>query len=234
LVNRRIGPVALGISQKISHDERMPFIEYIYSAHSAFAYLGSAKLSDICSRHHVTLIHRPILLAPVVDAQGGLPFGALTKAHVDYFFGREIERWAEHRDVPIINFRPTYHDADYSLASGMILALGECGTDTDAMAHAVLEAHWRDDADLSCRRTLEGIATGLGHDAENLLERAASGAVQSRLKSNSAWARERNIFGSPTYIVDGDPFYGQDHLDLVERALSRPFAPSTWVNPVVG
>ena len=211
----------------------MSVIEYIYSAHSAFAYLGSKKLSDICSRHHVTLVHKPVLLSPVVEAQGSLPFAARTQAHVDYFFGREIERWAEYRSVPILKYRPTYHDADYSLASGMILALGDRGSATDSMAHGLLEAHWRDDADLSCRQTLEAIATNLGFDAENLLELAASGPIQDKLHANSVWAKEHDVFGSPTYFVDGDPFYGQDHLELVERALSRPFAPSTWTNPAV-
>jgi len=208
-------------------------IEYIYSAHSAFAYLGSAELSKLCVEYHVTLIHKPVLLSPIVEAQGSQSFRARTQAHVDYFFGREIERWAEYRDIPIINFRPTYHDADYSLASGMILALGETGTKTDLMAHGLLEAHWRYDADLSNPQTLGKMATGLGHDADALMEQAASEAVQDKLQANSIWAREQNVFGSPTYFVDGDPFYGQDHLELVKRALSQPFAASTWSNPPV-
>ncbi|MEO1494552.1 MAG: DsbA family protein, partial [Pseudomonadota bacterium] len=100
----------------------MTTIEYVYSAHSAYAYLGSAELYRICERHQVTLVHKPVLLTPVVEAQGSLPFRARSQAHVDYFFGREIERWAEYRDVPVVNFRPTHHDADYALASGMIIA----------------------------------------------------------------------------------------------------------------
>ncbi len=212
----------------------MSVIEYVYSAHSAYAYLGSAELSRICADHGATLIHKPILLTPVVESQGSQPFRARTQAHVDYFFGREIERWAEFRGVPIVKFRPTWHDADYSLASGMIIALGETGPATDAMAHALLEAHWRDDVDLSDRATLGRIASDLGHDPDALLREAASDPAQAKLRANSEWARENAVFGSPTYIVDGDPFYGQDHLALVERALSQPFAPSTWSNPPVG
>ena len=211
----------------------MPTIEYIYSAHSAFAYLGSARLMTLCTQHNVTLIHKPILLSPVVDAQGSLSFAERTQPHVDYFFGREIERWAEYRDVPVINFRPTYHDADYSLASGMIIALGEEGSDVDQLAHAFLEAHWRDDADLSNPTTLAQIAVALGHDAQSMIANAASSACQNQLQANGDWARQNNVFGSPTYIVDGDPFYGQDHLELVERALQKPFAPSNWSNPPV-
>ena len=211
----------------------MPVIEYVYSAHSAFAYLGAAKLAAICAAHDVTLIHKPILLSPVVEAQGSLSFAQRTQAHVDYFFGREIERWAEYRDVPVISFRPTYHDADYSLASGMIIALGDRGAAVDRMAHAILEAHWRGDADLSSPATLASISTALGHDAQTLIARAASTACQDVLRANSDWARDRNVFGSPTYIVDGDAFYGQDRLELVERALQKPFAAPTWRNPPV-
>lgn len=211
----------------------MPQITYVYSAHSAYAYLGSAELSRIAAVHGATIIHRPILLSPVLEPQGSQPFADRTQAHVDYFFGREIERWAEYRAVPIIKQRPTYHDADYSLASGMILALGESGPTVDDLAHRLLEAHWRDDIDLSDRNALTRIAANAGHDSERLLTQADSAMVQARLEANNDWARAQAIFGSPTYFVDGDPFYGQDHLHLVERALQKPFAPSKWVNPPV-
>jgi 2-hydroxychromene-2-carboxylate isomerase len=40
---------------------------------------------------------------------------------------------------------------------------------------------------------------------------------------NTKEAIEKSVFGSPTYFVDGDMFYGQDRLELVERALLKPF-----------
>lgn len=211
----------------------MAVIEYVYSAHSAFAYLGSAMLARICADHKVVLVHRPVLLTPVIEGQGAQPFAGRTQAHVDYFFGREIERWAEARGVEIVAFRPTHHDADYTLASGMILALGDESVQTDQMAHALLQAHWRDDADLSDPVTLGRIATSLGHDAQTLVARAASNDIQAKLTANTNWARALPIFGSPTYIVNGDPFYGQDRLEMVERALRKPFHPTNWCNPPV-
>ncbi|MDE0808541.1 MAG: DsbA family protein, partial [Alphaproteobacteria bacterium] len=42
-------------------------------------------------------------------------------------------------------------------------------------------------------------------------------------EANTKEAIERSVFGSPTYVVDGDMFYGQDRLEMVERALSKPF-----------
>ena len=208
-------------------------IDYVYSAHSAYAYLGSRRLSEICASHDVELVHRPVLLSPVVEAQGSLPFAARTQPHVDYFFGREIERWAEYRDVPIISYRPTHHDADYRIATGMLTAAGPTGAGVDALAHAMLEAHWKDDADLSDVSALRAMAQSVWLDDHALVEAATSPAVQQTIEENIAWAIANAVFGSPTYVVDGDPFYGQDRLELVERAVRQPFAPPNWSNPPV-
>ena len=208
-------------------------IDYVYSAHSAYAYLGSRRLSEICASHDVELVHRPVLLSPVVEAQGSLPFAARTQPHVDYFFGREIERWAEYRDVPIISYRPTHHDADYRIATGMLTAAGPTGAGVDALAHAMLEAHWKDDADLSDVSALRAMAQSVGLDDQALVVAATSQDVQRTIEENIAWAIANAVFGSPTYVVDGDPFYGQDRLELVERAVRQPFAPPNWSNPPV-
>jgi len=212
----------------------MKQIEYFYSAHSAYAYLGSARLMQICATHGTTLIHKPVNLSPVVEAVGGPPFAGRTQAHVDYFFGREIERWAEWRGVPIVNFRPTYHDAPYTLASGMILALGSSGPETDQFAHAVLQAHWRDDADLSDPKVLSALARQQNLDPEPLMDKAMSEPIQSQFRANTDEAIAISVFGSPAYVLDGDMFYGQDRLELLERAISQPFAKHSWHNPPVG
>ncbi len=211
----------------------MVTLDYVYSAHSAYAYLGSRKLAEICAANDVTLVHRPVLLSPVVEAQGRLPFAARTQAHVDYFFGRDIERWAEFREVPIINYRPTYHDADYRVATGMLTAAGPTGAEVDALTHAMLEAHWEDDVDLSDVSALKDIAARVGSDGYALVEAAQSADVLDAIEANISWAIKNAVFGSPTYVVDGDPFYGQDRLELVERAVKQPFAPPNWTNPPV-
>ena len=210
-------------------------IEYYYSAHSAFAYLGAAALYEICAAHDVTLTHRPILLSPVVEAAGGPSFASRTQPHLDYYFGREIERWAEWRSVDIVNFRPTHHDNPIDLPNGVIIAAQQAGADVDAVSLAILKAHWKHDADIADRDSLHEILAGQGVDADALLDAALSDRVQKQHSENTEAAIELPVFGSPTYVVNGDPFYGQDRLELVARALQQPFAPSAWTNtPVKG
>ena len=202
----------------------MATIEYVYSAHSAYAYIGAQRFMEIAKAANATVIHKPILLSPVMAAIAANPAGRRPRAYYDYQFGREIERWAEYRGVPCINYIPTDHSADYSLAAGMMIALGDKGPKVDELAHAIMRAHWVDDINLSDPEALAKVATMCGHDADALLEKAANQAVQDQLQANTEWAIERHVIGSPTYFVDGDPFYGQDHLELVERALEKPFA----------
>ena len=201
----------------------MPQIEYFYSTHSAFAYIGSARFMAIARAAGRAIVHKPMNLGPVMRAARGDGFAGFSGAHRAYFFGREIERWSEYRGAPAVNHRPTHHDNDLSLSSCMIIAAIDAGLSADNLAHAILEAHWRDDADHADPETLSRLATGANYDARRLLDRARDPEIQAKFKANTQEAIERSVFGSPTYFVDGDMFYGQDRLELVERAIRNPF-----------
>ena len=97
----------------------------------------------------------------------------------------------------------------------------------DRLAHRMLQAHWRDDADLADRETLARLGGEVGLDPAPLLAAALSPEAQAAYEANTEAAIGRSVFGSPSYFVDGDMFYGQDRLELIERALERRFA-GTW------
>jgi 2-hydroxychromene-2-carboxylate isomerase len=200
-----------------------PVIEYFYSTHSAFAYLGSARFREIAGCAGRRIVHRPYDLDAGMAAAGSTGFRARPRNHRLYFFKREIERWAEERGVVFMSGRPSHHDNDYGLANRMVIAAAETGADADGLSHALSQAHWRDDADLADQATLEAAARDAGIDPEPLLAAAATPQIASRYAGNTEEAIARSVFGSPTYFVDGDMFYGQDRLEMVARALERPY-----------
>ena len=201
----------------------MKQVEYFYSTHSAFAYIGSARLQEIATAAGREIVHRPVDLGPVMLAAGAKASRDRTEAHRQYFFGREIERWAEHRAAPIIDYRPTHHDNSLALSSGMVIAAIDQGMNVDKLVHAIMLSHWRDDSDLADADTLAAVAKMVDVDAVPLLEKAMSTEIQAKFEANTKEAIERSVFGSPTYFVDGDMFYGQDHLEFVEKAFTTPF-----------
>ena len=197
-------------------------IEYFFSAHSAYAYLGAWELERIAKETGWRVAHRPVDLNPVIAATSGDAFGSRSPAHSEYFFGRDMFRWAEWRGLPMIRHRPTYHDNPLAPPNCVIIA---AGTDAGVMSRAILQSHWRDDTDIADPATLGRLANEVGLDGAALLNAAQSAEVQAQHSANTDEAIARGVFGSPTYFVRGDMFYGQDRLYMLARAIAQPFAP---------
>ncbi|MEL6967767.1 MAG: DsbA family protein [Pseudomonadota bacterium] len=207
-------------------------LEVFYSAHSAFAFIGFPAMAALAAKYGLRVSHRLMELSPVMEAGGAQKFADRSTAHKDYFFGTEVDRWAAHRGLPIVNHRPTHHDADYGFAAKLILAaqaLQHQATDVnadalhaDALAFAILQFHWQDDGDLSDEAALIDHLEAAGFPLGSAVETARSPDIASRYAQNTKEAIERSVFGSPTYFVNGEMFYGQDRLDLIDWRLSQP------------
>ncbi|MDA1308922.1 MAG: 2-hydroxychromene-2-carboxylate isomerase [Proteobacteria bacterium] len=204
----------------------MSNVEYFYAAHSAYAYLGSAKFMQIMASAGRDITHKPVDLIRVMQGYGSTAFRDRSVKHRNHFFNREMERWAEFRDV-VMPGRPANHHHSPDLANRMLIAALSQGQNVDRLAHRMLEAHWAESADLADPSSLMQIAGDVGLDGKGWLDLADSPAIAAQYAANTDEAIARGVLGSPTYFVEGDMFYGQDRLDLVERALQKPFR-NTW------
>jgi 2-hydroxychromene-2-carboxylate isomerase len=202
----------------------MPFIEYFYSAHSGYAYIGSAHFMAIAKARGRRIVHKPMDLRRVVATTGPGATNSLTPQRRAYFSGREIQRWAQFRNSPVVTGMPIHHDNEIATSNGMLIAALAQGHDIDQLAHALLQAHWRDHANLANPQTLAELGDAVRLDGRALVDAAHAADVQAQYQANTEEAIRRSVFGSPTYFVDGDMFYGQDHLEVVDRACVQAFA----------
>ena len=205
----------------------MPAIEYFYAAYSSYAWLGSARLMEIASASGREIVHKPMDLKRVMAACGSTSFAERSLDHRNYFFNRELERWAEFRGLRNLGRRPTYHHHGYDLANRVLVAALLDGNKIDTLAHGFLNGHWADDADLADEATLVSLANDAGFNGQALLVAANTEEVLAEYEANTSEAIKRKVFGSPTYFVDGDMFYGQDRLEMLEHAIAAPF-PCAW------
>lgn len=203
----------------------MKTIDYYYSTRSNFTYLGAARLNALAREHGRRILHRPILLSVTMPAIGGLPFGERPTMLRNYAM-RDALRWADHLGIPLLR-EPVHHLGPVELPSGIVIAAqratarGEAG-DVDDLSLRVLQALWRDDRDIADPTVVAELCRSAGFAAPDaLIEEALSPAVQAELQRNCQEAIVRGVIGAPTYFVDDEPFYGQDRLDFVARALAR-------------
>lgn len=202
----------------------MQTIDYYYSIRSSFTYLGAARLNAMARAHGRRIVHRPILLAVTMPAIGGLPFAERPVMLRNYAM-RDLLRWAARLNIPILR-EPIHHAGPFELPSGIVIAgqragaRGEAG-DVDALSLAVLQALWRDDRDIADPAEIAPLCRSAGFaDPDALIAEATSAGVQAELQRNCQEAIVRGVIGAPTYFVDDEPFYGQDRLEFVERALA--------------
>jgi carboxymethylenebutenolidase len=84
---------------------------------------------------------------------------------------------------------------------------------------AVLAACWAQERNIADEKVLAELLAEQGLPAA-LLEQSHSQAAQERYESCTQQAIDVGVFGAPSYVIDGEIFWGQDRLDFVGRALA--------------
>jgi len=194
-------------------------IDYYYSLVSPWTYLGGVRLEETARRHGAAIAYRPVNLGKVFPLSGGLPLGKRAPQRQAYRLA-ELERWRAYLDMPL-NLHPRYFPAAEWPAAGMVIAAGNRGEDCGGLSNAILRAVWAEERNIADADTLLAIAAENGMDGKALLEAAESEPVRAAYEANTKAAIELGVFGAPTYVLDGDLFWGQDRLDFLDRALAR-------------
>jgi 2-hydroxychromene-2-carboxylate isomerase len=193
--------------------------EYYVSPHSPYVYLGHAHLVALAKQHDVKIVLKPFDLNKIFGVSGGLPLAKRAPQRQAYRL-QELQRWAAFRQLPM-NLHPTFFPVQSEAASKLIIATQlALGTDAAlALAGAVMRGIWAEERNIADPETLRTIAVELGHDGRNLLKSSETASVQAEFDRFTDEAMAANVFGAPWYVVDGEPYWGQDRLDFVERAL---------------
>lgn len=197
----------------------MDRIEYYFTPHSPWTYLGHQRLARIAERHGARIEMKPCDYGRIFPATGGLPLPKRAPARQTYRLV-ELQRWREVLGVEL-NLHPKHFPIDPTAASLAIIATlalhGErAGYD---FAGRLMRAVWVEERDIADEDTLAAIATEAGLDARPILDgRAEAMPVYER---NTDDALAAGVFGAPWYRLRDEGFWGQDRLDLLDRALAR-------------
>ena len=181
---------------------------------SPFAYLGSTQAEALAKRTGAELRWQPMFLGGVFNAIGAPDVPVLSWSDVKrrYFFV-DLTRWATHWSVPFVF--PSKFPINSIKPLRAYLALPEARR--AAFREATFRAYWAEGKDISDDAVLAGL---IGEGAADVLARCATQEIKDQLFAATKRAVDVGVFGAPTWVVDEkDLFWGQDRLELVERAL---------------
>lgn len=195
-------------------------VDYFMVPNSPWTWLGHDRFVEITRRHGATVVVKPFDLGRVFPLSGGLPLPKRAPQRQAYRLV-ELARWSRHLGVPL-TVQPRFFPVNGEPASLMILAARDAGGDAAAlrMAGAALRAVWVDERDIADPATLVAIADAAGLDGGALATAAQSPACRAGYDRLTDEAIAAQVFGVPWYRYRDEPFWGQDRLDFLDRALA--------------
>ncbi|PYH94700.1 thioredoxin-like protein [Aspergillus ellipticus CBS 707.79] len=199
-----------------------PVIEFYFSFISLWSYVGSRRFQTLIQEANARVIYKPIDLMYIFSISGGHPVKQCSTQRQAYRL-LEMERWRRIRDIPIVP-HPKFYPADPSLGHRVLLAaIEEVGDDSPSIGlfvHKALEAVWAKELDIVDPGTIVRLADEAGLEGERLLERAkVERGLGEREAALTEEAKSRQVFGAPFYVYQGEAFWGQDRLEMLEEVI---------------
>jgi 2-hydroxychromene-2-carboxylate isomerase len=197
----------------------MKTIRYFLTPQSPWTYLGHERLLAIARKYDAVIEPRPVALGErVFPVSGGLPLGKRSPQRQAYRLV-ELKRWSEYVGLPL-NIHPKFFPVQDGDAALMIAAAIRSDGNEEALklAGGVFRAVWVQERDISDRDTLIQIAQECGLDGPALY--AARENARDLYEEYTKEAIDLHVFGAPWYEYNGEPFWGQDRLEFLDRALS--------------
>jgi 2-hydroxychromene-2-carboxylate isomerase len=193
-------------------------VDYYFVPQSPWAYLGHARFSALLRETGTAVRVRPMDLGKIFPLTGGLPLQKRAPQRQAYRL-LELRRFSEALDIPI-HPEPRFFPVAGDPAARLITAVVQHDGDEAAMrlTGAVLTAVWAQQRDIADDATLAALLAETGLDAARLAQ-SRQPEVQARYDENTQAAIDLSVFGAPSYVIDGELFWGQDRLDFVARRL---------------
>ncbi|KRR05340.1 disulfide bond formation protein DsbA [Bradyrhizobium jicamae] len=192
-------------------------VDYYFSIQSPWAYIGHQAFRDLVSTYDLKVNHKPVVLVDLFSETGGLP---LMKRHPvrQRYRMVELQRWRDKRGLKF-NLQPAHWPFNARLADGVVIAALEGGLDPDRYLRRAFAGVWQDQLNLADPATIAKLADESGLPGKQLVERSGADDITAAYEQNRQEALAADVFGSPVYVLDGEVFWGQDRIELLDDAL---------------
>ncbi|TAG33928.1 MAG: 2-hydroxychromene-2-carboxylate isomerase [Polaromonas sp.] len=195
-----------------------PPIDYYFTPQSPWTYLGHERFARMARAAGRAVRLLPTDFGRVFAASGGLPLGQRAPQRQAYRLA-ELQRFSAYLALPL-HVKPAFFPVSGDAAARLLIAVDQHDGADAAMqlGSAIFSAVWAHQRNIADDATLAGLLAERGLDAARLAQ-SHSQAVQAQYDANTQQAIDQQIFGAPSYVLDGEIFWGQDRLDFLQRKL---------------
>jgi 2-hydroxychromene-2-carboxylate isomerase len=198
-----------------------PQVEFLFDFGSPNAYLSHKVIPAIEQRTGSRFEYVPILLGGLFKLTGN-------RSPAESFAGirnkmeyqkLEMERFVKRHGLSSFRWNPNFPVNTLQIMRGAIAARHE-GI-FEKYVNTVFAGMWEQQRKMDDPEVIRDVLTGAGIDAGKLMARTQEPDVKDALLANTQRAFERGAFGSPTFFVENEIYFGKDRLRDVEEEIVR-------------
>jgi len=193
-------------------------IDFYFDFSSPYGYLASHKIDALAAKHGRAVDWRPMLLGAVFKQTGAVPL-TMVPLKGDYS-KRDFLRSARYHGID--DFRmPSPFPIPTQAAARIVLWTKASDPQLAArVAKALYRGYFFDNRDISSADTAADVAAAAGAPREGARASIDDPAIKEALRHEVDGAIARGVFASPFIFVDGEPFWGLDRFDQIDRWLA--------------
>lgn len=190
-------------------------IDFYFDFVSPYSYLATTQFPRLRADTGAEIVYTPFRILELMKLVGNRPTTVECKNKGTYA-GADIRRWAARYRVPYKR-NPHLRNFDHDLLRRAALVAIEQGHG-DTYVRSVYRAIWAEEANLAERSTLVVVLDNAGLEGQALLTAADEPRYGELLAKSTEAAAQRGVFGSPTFFVGDQMFFGNDRLDFLTEA----------------
>jgi 2-hydroxychromene-2-carboxylate isomerase len=194
-------------------------VDFYFDFVSPYAWLAAHQIGEVRDCKAVTFRFVPVLFAGLLNHHSNLG-PAEIPAKRRYVF-QDAQRWAmylglEFNAPPAHPFNP--------LKPLRVTSAVDNDALREALAVKLLDAAWSEGKDITLDAVAHDVADGVGLDGKALLQKAQSEDVKQKLRLQTENAIAAGVFGVPSFLVDGEIFWGADRVHFLKAYLQGKLA----------
>ena len=188
----------------------MKNIDFYFSIGSTYTFLTITRILDIEKNHGVKFNWKPFSVRVIMKEMNNIPFPKDKKNKVEYMW-RDIERRAERYGFFAKTPVP-YPLSEFDLANKIaILGLSE-EWGIDYVRHTY-KKWFQENKEPAIEPSISEVCKELNLNKDEIILKANSTEIQKKYEKNTDNARKNKIFGSPSFLVNNEVFWGDDRME---------------------
>jgi 2-hydroxychromene-2-carboxylate isomerase len=192
----------------------MKHVDFYFDFVSPYPWLASHQLGELQDCMAVKFCFVPVLFAALLDHHSNMG-PAEIPAKRRYTF-QDAQRWAVHLGL---EFRcPPAHPFN-PLKPLRVTSAVDDDDRREVLAARLLDAAWSEGRDITSESVICEVADNIGLNGRELLEKARTVEIKERLRLQTERAIQAGVFGVPSFVVEGEIFWGNDRLHLLRQYL---------------